>query len=437
MKNKVGIVVTARVKSSRIKDKVLQKIGNKRTIEILLDHVIGNDAESFPVVLAIPENTDDDILEEIGNDYGVYVYRGQDKSPLHRIYEVAKKYEFDHVIRVTADDILIDQKLLRFQVRAHIKGNRDYTTMLRCPGGMSAEVIRFNALEHAALENETPVEFVSYYVKKGFNCFDFYPPYEYQTQYRLVMDYPEDLMLLRIVFALLPKDAFGTLDIMHLLKAHKYLLRINHLPKLTFYTSVYNTQPFIKRTMQSIVNQTFQDWEYIIVDDNSSDNSLKEIMNYYSSLNYSTQQKFKIITNKKNIGLPASCNKVVSIARGRYICRVDSDDTIKKDFAEKMLFELDGDLTKSAVFSGYNNIDEADSVIDTVNKNMLHPACCVLKTRAVNELKYMEHLKYCEGDEFFNRFKQMYDISFINEVLWNYRKREGQKTSCIDHPNNK
>ena len=106
----IGLIITARVKSSRIKEKVLQKIGTKTTIEILLDHVIPND-NYYSVVLAIPENEDDDILQEIAEKKGIDFYRGQDNSPLHRIYECAKMYGFDHIVRVTADDILIDQQL--------------------------------------------------------------------------------------------------------------------------------------------------------------------------------------------------------------------------------------------------------------------------------------------------------------------------------------
>ena len=139
-----GIIITARVESNRLYRKVLQEINGKPTIEILLDHLIN---DKYPVVLAIPENSDDDKLEEIGEAKGIEVYRGQDESPLHRLYECAKQNEFDNVVRITADDILIDLTLLFLQIDFHIKGGRDYTYLKRCPEGTAGEVFSLYALE--------------------------------------------------------------------------------------------------------------------------------------------------------------------------------------------------------------------------------------------------------------------------------------------------
>lgn len=433
MENQIGIIITARVKSSRLPEKVLQTINGRRTIDILIDHV---NIDKYPVILAIPEAKEDDILEQIAIDKGIECFRGYDDSPLHRLYACAEKYGFDYVVRVTADDILIDQTLLRNQIQFHLKIGYDYTFMKKCPEGVAAEIIKTSALERVIdIVNDKPTEFVSYYLKRNFNFKEYYPPFEYQHTFRLTMDYEEDLMLLRLVFASLPAG-FGTLDFINFLKQHRYFLRINSLPEITVYTCNFNTAPYIVDCMKSVYNQEYDNYEFIILDDNSSDDSMDVITEYYSTLNPVQQRKTKILRNDENIGLPASCNKVLEIARGKYIIRVDSDDVLDARALEKMRQELE-DHTNQGVITGYNEIDEDGNITGTVTVNKWHPAGCLLSRWAVNELKYRDNLKYLEGADFFKRFRENYSIKFIPDALWSYRKRPGQKTQDAEHPNNK
>lgn len=430
----VGLVITARVRSSRIKEKVLQKIGGQTAIEILIDHVVSND-NYYSVVLAIPENEDDDKLQEIGDNKGVDVYRGQDDSPLHRLYECAKEHGFDHIVRVTADDILIDQSLLRKQIYRHIKGCNDYTYLSRCPSGIGAEVFKFEALEKIALDNTDPIEFTSYYIKnKGFKCYEFYAPFEYQVPYRFVMDYPEDLLLLRVLFASLHKG-FGTLSLIDFVKQHKYFLRINHLPQITFYTCNYNYSNYIIETMKSIIDQDFDDWEYIVIDDNSTDDSMNKIVEFYSGLDYTTQKKIKILRNEKNLGLGASSNRALEMARGQYICRVDADDVIFSDFSSKMIVAIEGSSESKAVISSFVEFEkDIEDGVDVL-ENHWHPACCIVSVREANEVKYGDDVKYCDGHRFWAKFCEKYNVKYLkDDVLWGYRQHSYQKSKQKDHP---
>jgi len=425
--NKVGLIVTARIKSSRIPNKVLQEIKGQKTIEILLDNLSN---KIYPVILAIPENSDDDMLQEIGDTKGVEVYRGQDDSPMHRLLAVAKEYGFEDIVRITADDILIDQMLLRRQIDFHLKGGYDYTYMIRCPEGIAGEVIKTSALEKA-VENigDEPIEFVSYYLKtKEFNIKEYYPPFEYQFSFRLTMDYVEDLMLLKEVYSSLA-EPFGTLDIINFLKSHKYLMQINHLPKITVYTCNYNMSDYIVQCIDSVVAQTFEDWEYLIIDDCSTDKSLERIVEYYSSLPLDIQKKIKILRNNENIGLPASCNKMLKMSRGKYIIRVDADDMFDIGALNKMHYEIRLDDNIEGLISGYAKVDESGDPLITIEENHWHPGCCLLSKKAVNELRYKEHLEHYEGLDFFNRFNELYHIKFIPDILWNYRQHDNQKSS--------
>jgi len=438
----IGFVVCARVQSSRIHEKVLQRIKGQYTIEILLDHICQN---RYPVVLAIPESKDCDVLEDIALEKGVECYRGEDESPLHRLYKCAEQFGFDYVVRITADDILIDLSLLYNQIKFAMRGEwdkdkrkyvpHDYTYLRRCPEGVAAEVINVDVLKDVIKKvGDKPIEFISYYIKGNYKTKEYFPPREYQSPYRLTMDYPEDLMLLRILFASLP-SGFGTLDFLNFLHQHKYFLQINRLPSITIYTCNYNSSKYIVDTMKSVYSQDFEDFEYIIMDDCSSDDSMKTIAEYFTSLPNYYQEKTKIYRNEKNIGLPSCCNKVLEMARGRFIIRVDSDDILEPEALSKMLETIKIEDVQG-VLSAYHVVDEFDNIIEVEKKNKLHPACCLLSTWATNEIKYRDGLKYMEGKPFFDEFNKKYEMKFLDKPLWNYRQHSESKTAQKDHPNN-
>jgi glycosyltransferase involved in cell wall biosynthesis len=85
--------------------------------------------------------------------------------------------------------------------------------------------------------------------------------------------------------------------------------------------SVYNGKQYLNAAMDSILKQTYADFEFIIIDDGSTDGSLEVLRNYAGIDN-----RIVLIENKSNIGLPGSLNKGIKIARGKYIARQDADD---------------------------------------------------------------------------------------------------------------
>lgn len=430
----IGIIVTARVKSNRLKNKVLQEINGIPTIEILLNHIIN---DRYPVILAIPNNEEDDRLETIALRKGIEVYRGEDKSPFHRLLSCAEHYGFDHVVRITADDILIDQTQLMLQIDFHInKGNtRDYTYLRRCPEGMAGEVISVSALQKVAQQvGNKPIEFISYYLRRQeFNCKEYYPPREYQYSYRLTMDYLEDLTLLRIIYSLL-RDP-GILDIINLLKKNKYLLRINSLPKVTIFVPVYNTAKYVVKTIESIFAQTHKDFEVIIIDDCSNDDSCSKIAEYLGKINYHNLDKIKFLRNDKNLGQSVTCNKALEMARGKYLMCVDSDDTLNVNALQVMIEAMDA-TEAEVILCGYTRIDEDDNEIEgsKTTRNEIHLGCALVSSWSINELKFKHKIKYEMGTEFLNRLKQDCKITYVEDALWNYRKRKGQLTQDKEHP---
>ena len=87
-------------------------------------------------------------------------------------------------------------------------------------------------------------------------------------------------------------------------------------PKVSVLISVYNGEYYLKEAVDSILNQTFRDFEFIIIDDGSTDNT-NHIIKSYSDF------RIRLIENEKNIGLTKSLNRGIDLCRGEYIARMD------------------------------------------------------------------------------------------------------------------
>ena len=93
----------------------------------------------------------------------------------------------------------------------------------------------------------------------------------------------------------------------------------NNKPKITVLMPVYNGGGYLKESIESILNQTFSDFEFLIIDDNSNDNTA-QIVNSYKD------KRIVYIKNEKNLGVSCSSNIGIRLSRGEYIARTDCDD---------------------------------------------------------------------------------------------------------------
>ena len=91
------------------------------------------------------------------------------------------------------------------------------------------------------------------------------------------------------------------------------------MPQVTVLMPVFNGEKYLAEAIESILNQTFKDFEFLIVDDGSEDRSA-EIINSYKD------KRIKLLRNERNLGVSRSCNKGIKLAEGKYIARMDCDD---------------------------------------------------------------------------------------------------------------
>jgi glycosyltransferase involved in cell wall biosynthesis len=201
-------------------------------------------------------------------------------------------------------------------------------------------------------------------------------------------------------------------------------------PLVTIYIVSHNYGEYIAKSIKSVLDQTYKNWELFIINDNSKD-STKKISNKFLKKN----KKIKEIINfKKKTGLQHIANKILSICEGEYILRLDADDWLNEN---ALLLLVNKALTNKkigAVFGNFLFTNENgkiigyDSEINIQNfeKNKIiapHGACTLFKT---NELKkiggYSEEIKSQDGWEIWYKLKERNQIKSVNNIIFYYRQ---------------
>lgn len=126
--------------------------------------------------------------------------------------------------------------------------------------------------------------------------------------------------------------------------------------------SVYNSKRYLSESIESILNQTFKNFEFIIVDDGSTDDSLGIIKEFMKK-----DKRILLINNNSNIGLTKSLNKALKKAKGKYIARMDTDDVSMPERLEKQYNFLEKNEDVFLVGTGSINIDETGENTTTFN----------------------------------------------------------------------
>jgi len=107
-------------------------------------------------------------------------------------------------------------------------------------------------------------------------------------------------------------------------------------PRVSVLMSVYNGERYLREAVESILDQTFADFEFIIVDDGSTDNTWQILQSYAAS-----EPRIVLVQNETNVGVPGSLNRGLGLARGQYIARMDADDVSLPERLAKQVAFLD------------------------------------------------------------------------------------------------
>jgi len=174
---------------------------------------------------------------------------------------------------------------------------------------------------------------------------------------------------------------------------------VNNLPKVSVIIPVYNVAPYIRKCLDSLVNQTMSELEFICINDSSTDDSL-EILNEYAAKDC----RFVIIT-QENKGQGVARNNGIKIAKGEYIAFVDPDDWIELD-AFEILYNEAKKTGVEVVHFDYYTFNDA--------KNKFKAYHCTKNFKKLSSKPVKDCGYYCWKD-----FSKQNRLSNINFVIWN------------------
>ena len=209
--------------------------------------------------------------------------------------------------------------------------------------------------------------------------------------------------------------------------------------KITVFIPVYNRQRFIAQTIQSVLDQSFKDFQLLLVDDGSTDNSL-EIMRSF------THDRITIVENERNLCIPKTRNFGLEHAAGEYLAILDSDDLMLKDRLKKQKRFLDKHSDYAGVGSWSRYIDDQDKIkksivmrpvshtrimASLVFQCAIHNRTFMARTNIVKQYGYNNDFLRCQDYELLYRLSQTKQNKFYNlpEVLVLGRKHDQQITS--------
>lgn len=209
------------------------------------------------------------------------------------------------------------------------------------------------------------------------------------------------------------------------------------MPKVTVLLPVYNSDKYIRESIDSIISQSFTDWDVLILNEYGSSDACTSIVKEYEQ----KDSRIKVIQNSKRLGLAESLNLGMREAKGEYIARMDADDISRSDRFAKQVEFLDSH-PNVAVVGSYQHHFGVD--IDWIHAPATSPEQC--KSNAVffcdlchstlmlrksifidNELFYDNNF-LAEDFELWSRVIEFGDIANIPEVLGEYRVGEDNIT---------
>lgn len=138
-------------------------------------------------------------------------------------------------------------------------------------------------------------------------------------------------------------------------------------PKVTIGLSFFNPGIHLENALKSIFCQTFQDWELILIDDGSTDNSLEFVRRIRDS-------RVIVIHDGENLGLPKRLNQITQMAKGKYIARMDADDLMHPERISKQVDFLEENKTIDLVDCAYVVIDKNNVPVSIMNNSNKLPS---------------------------------------------------------------
>ena len=212
-------------------------------------------------------------------------------------------------------------------------------------------------------------------------------------------------------------------------------MNIEKLPLVTIYITNHNYGKYIEKSINSILNQTYKNFEIIIIDDGSTDNSRKIIEKF------SKNKKIKIIYQKNN-GLVVSNNIALKTCKGTYITRLDADDWLHPNFLQIMVNTAIINKKCAMIFCNYYITNERGQITDQFYRHEFrkvklmdqpaHGACSLINVKKLKELGgYDEQFNCQDGVDLWLKIIGRHKVKSVNLPLFYYRQHGKSLTKDV------
>jgi glycosyltransferase involved in cell wall biosynthesis len=212
-------------------------------------------------------------------------------------------------------------------------------------------------------------------------------------------------------------------------------------PRVSVIMSVYNGEPYLSEAVDSILNQTHTDFEFIIINDGSEDNT-GEILSDYARKDY----RVNLLNNETNIGYTRSLNKGIKVARGMYIARQDADDISHPNRLERQVRYLDLNPEVGLLGSVPQYIDSSgilklscNQVVFTDHENIhrqlltgncFHHGSVMIRKECIDQVGvYNVDLEPSEDYDLWLRLSEVTRMANLEEGLYYYREHSNSVSS--------
>lgn len=218
-------------------------------------------------------------------------------------------------------------------------------------------------------------------------------------------------------------------------------------PKVSVLMSVYNAEPYLRKSLDSLVNQTLKEIEIICVEDGSTDNSeeiLKEYSKKYRNVKYYRQ-------DRDNLGQYQALNGALLKARGKYVAECDADDWVELDMYEKLYKASEGkaDVVSCGIYEEWGDTTTECKIVDNdsglfrpdyfynirkiIGNKPCLPAGIYKRTFVIgNHLLYRIYAKYDDTSLLFRIRTNAKLYAIVSECLYHYRKNNPNSGSLTD-----
>jgi glycosyltransferase involved in cell wall biosynthesis len=202
-----------------------------------------------------------------------------------------------------------------------------------------------------------------------------------------------------------------------------------HSPLVSIVMSVYNGVKYIAESVKSILTQTYTNFEFIIINDGSTDGT-REILESY-------QDERIVLIHQENMGLTKSLNKGIALAKGKYVARQDADDVSKSDRLEKQVAYMEAHPQVGLLGTRLEFIDDKGdvlrpSLLPTDNEvlqerlvriNQFCHASVLIRREALDKVgEFRDYFRYAQDYDLWLRIAEHYEIANLPDALVQYRE---------------